>query len=439
MTSFSLGGLELGVATAATQIEGGHARTNWHRWAEQGRILDGSTPARANDHWNRVDSDIELLKQLGVKHYRMGLEWARIEPSPATFDTDAIEHYRDELTKLRAAGIKPLVTLHHFNNPLWFEDVGGFLYPNASSVFQRYLRHVVTSLGDLVDEWITINEPNIYGTHAYYFGEWPPGQKSLPATIKVFQSMAVAHIEGYQLIHRLQPHAKVGVAQHLRIFVPKVRFHPKHVSSALLLDWLFQGAIGKAMSKGRFRYPLVQPRGIRPGKYYDFQGINYYSRSTVTDLGDAYADDVDINDLGWEIYPEGLLTIAGKLHQEYPGVPIYVTENGTADADDTFRAKFLYDQLKLIAGSPLPIERYYHWTFIDNWEWMAGEWARFGLLHNDYETQKRTFRPSGHFYADICRNGGVTDDAYATYVAQQAYGRRKRVFAASGPGGGFWG
>lgn len=438
MDTFSLGSLELGVATAATQIEGGHARTNWHRWAEQGRIVDGSSPVRANDHWNRVDTDIALLRELGVKHYRMGIEWARVEPAPATFDPSAIDHYRDELTKLRAAGITPLVTLHHFNNPLWFEDAGGFLSPNAVSVFKRYVEKMVRALGDLVDEWITINEPNIYGTHAYYFGEWPPGTKDFGTTIKVFTSMSVAHIEAYQLIHALQPHAKVGVAQHLRVFVPRVWFHPRHVTAALLMDWLFQGAIGKAMSKGRFHYPLVQPRGVKPGRYYDFQGINYYSRSTVTDFSDAYAADVDINDLGWEIYPQGLLTIAEHLHRDYPGVPIYVTENGTADADDAFRSRFLYDQLKLIAASSLPIERYYHWTFIDNWEWVAGEWARFGLVQLDYETQERTIRQSGHFYASIAANGGVTQEAYDTFVKPQAYGRKKRIFA-SAPGGGFWG
>ena len=165
--AFTLKNCELGVATAATQIEGGPARTNWHRWAEEpGRIKDGSTPARACDHWNRVAEDVELLRALNVQHYRMGLEWARIEPSPGKFDSTAIDHYRDELGRLIDAGIKPLVTLHHFNNPVWFEDAGGFLNPEGTKAFQQYTQRVISALGDLVDEWITINEPNIYATQA---------------------------------------------------------------------------------------------------------------------------------------------------------------------------------------------------------------------------------------------------------------------------------
>ncbi len=438
MGGFHLKDCELGVATAATQIEGGRARTNWHRWAEQGHIDDGSSPVRATDHWNRVGQDIELLGELGVRHYRMGLEWARIEPEPGVFDAAAIQHYRDELEQLRAAGITPLVTLHHFNNPLWFEDDGGFLSASAIDTFLRYTERVVNELGDLVEEWITINEPNIYGTHGYLFGEWPPGIKDLKTTIRVFQVMAEVHIRAYELIHRLRPGSRVGVAQHLRIFAPKLRFHPRHVFSAKLLTWLFQTCIQLAMNSGRFRYPLVQPRGIRPGRYYDFLGINYYSRSTVTSLQDAVAGHVEVNDLGWEIYPEGLIRIARELHDRHPDVPIYVTENGTADATDAFRSRFIYDQLKLIGESGLPIQRYYHWTFIDNWEWAVGEAARFGLVHCDFETQERTMKDSGRFFAGIAADGGVTEEAYERYVRGQVYARERTIFPTA-PGEGLWG
>ena len=418
-----LGSLELGVATAATQIEGGDADTNWHRWAATpGRILDGSTPARATDHWNRVEQDIELLRELGIRHYRMGLEWARIEPAPAEFSTEALDHYADELRRLRDAGIKPLVTLHHFNNPEWLEQTGAFVGGHAVGVFERYVRRVVDTLGPLVDEWITVNEPNVYATNGYLTGVWPPGHKSMGETLAVMQHLAEAHIRAYRIIHHAYPNARVGVANHLRVFRPANPFNPVHQVGARLGEYLFQTAITHAMSVGRFLPPFRQPAGVRPGQYYDFQGINYYSRSTVKGLADGMATGVPVNDLGWEVYPEGLAILARKIASAYPG-PIYVTENGTADAADAFRALYVYEHVKAAVTSGAPVERYYHWCFTDNWEWAEGESARFGLVALDYETQARTVRDSGRFYADVAVRGGVTEDAYRRWVAACVYPR----------------
>ncbi len=419
---FALTGLSLGVATAATQIEGGDADTNWHRWADQpGRIKDGTTPRRAADHWNQVEPDIALLGELGVQHYRMGLEWARLEPSPGQFDRSAVNHYREELTALRAAGIAPLVTLHHFNNPWWFEADGGWESRHALTVFDRYVDFVLVNLGDLADEWITINEPNVYATQGWVDGSWPPGVTgSIRRAQKVMQAMAAAHIRTYLTIHRAWPQAKVGVANHLRSFAPKRRWNPLDRVSARGAEYLFQTALTRAFSVGRFLAPFVQPREIDPGQYYDFQGINYYTRSSVTGLADGVANNVPVNDLGWEIYPEGLVEVAQWTHDQYPG-PIWITENGTPDAADAFRSLFLYDHLKVIADSALPIERFYHWCFTDNFEWADGEEPRFGLVELDYETQRRTVRESGRFYADIIANRGVTADAYRRWVLGGRY------------------
>lgn len=415
-----LPGCGLGVATAATQIEGGAHNHNWADWARRGRILDGSSPVRATDHWNRVADDTELLSDLGIKHYRMGLEWSRIEPTPGSFDEAAFAHYRFELMLLREAGIDPMLTLHHFNNPSWLEERGGFLNPGAIRFFLRFVSRVVRALGDLVDEYVTINEPNVYATYAYQYGLWPPGHQSARDVVAVSQNLAVAHIRAYQLIHSLQPAARVGTAMHVRIFRPANRANPYHVASARALDYAFQGCMLRAVSRGQFRPPLTQPGDIRPGIYYDFQGVNYYSRSTVTGPADGTGTDVPINDLGWEIYPQGIVEVAARVNRRFPG-PIYITENGTADAADAFRSRFIYDHLAAISRSALPIRRYYHWCLVDNWEWIEGEQARFGLIENDFETQTRTVRPSGRFYADVIANAGVTDEAYERYVAHEAY------------------
>ncbi len=421
---FALPGLDLGVATAATQIEGGNADTNWHRWAAlPGRIADGSTPARAADHWNRVEQDVALLGELGVRHYRMGLEWARLEPTPGQFDAAAFAHYRDELTRLRSAGIVPLVTLHHFNNPWWFENAGGFESPSALAVWDRYVGTVVDSLGDLIDDWVTVNEPNVYATKGWLDGEWPPGVKdSILGAQRVMQVLAVAHIRAYQAIHSRFPDARVGVANHLRVFAPRRAWNPLDHVSAHAARYLFQTALTRAFSTGRFLAPFVQPKGVEPGRYYDFQGINYYTRSSVSGLADGVAGDVPLNDLGWEIYPGGLAEVARWTHENFPG-PLWITENGTADVADAFRARFLYEHLAVIAGSGLPIERFYHWCFTDNFEWAAGELPRFGLVALDYENQARSIRESGRFYGDIIANGGVTAEAYHRWVEGQEYRR----------------
>ena len=432
-----LGSLELGVATAATQIEGGDADTNWHRWATRpGAVKDGSTPARAADHWNRVDQDIALLVELGVKHYRMGLEWARIEPKEGVFDAEALGHYRSELTKLRQAGITPVVTLHHFNNPGWLEERGAWSRRDTVSAFLTYVRRVVQHLSDLVDEWITINEPNVYASQAYWFGIWPPAHKSVHEAMIVLSHLSQAHLRAYTLIHAIQPSAKVGAAHHLRVFDPANRTNPADLAGAKAMEYLFQTTALEAMSYGRFLPPLrrtsTTPPAVsasygKPGRrYYDFMGINYYTRSWVTGFSEGTRPNSPVNDLGWEIYPTGLTRVLRKVAKRYPG-PIYITENGTADAQDCFRARFLADHLSAIVDSGVPVARYYHWCFTDNWEWVEGEEPRFGLVQLDYESQTRQITESGRMYADMIAHRGLTDEAYACWVVPSAGGSTRFV------------
>jgi beta-glucosidase len=420
MKSFALPGLALGVATSATQIEGGHLDTEWHRWAGAGGAKDGSTPARAADHWNRVAEDIELLSELGIQHYRMGIEWARVEPSPGQFDTEAITHYRDEVAALRTAGITPLVTLFHFNLPGWLLDAGGWLGPDIKTAFGRFTRKMVQELSPWVDEWIPINEPNVYATIGYLYGQWPPGEHSVRQAIAVMQAEVEVHIAAYQMIHALQPDAKVGTAAHLRAFQPASATNLAHWLASRIGDHVFQRALLKAMNSGVFELPFRRPRGVAAGRYYDFQGINYYTRSTLSSSADQVPPASPVNDLGWEIYPPGLIEVCQWVHEAYPG-PIYITENGTCDNSDTFRSRYLFDHLAQIAGSELPIERYYHWCFTDNWEWAEGESARFGIVALDYETQQRTIKDSGRFFADIIAHQAITEQAYERWVAPQQY------------------
>jgi beta-glucosidase len=349
----------------------------------------------------------------------MGLEWARIEPSPGVFDDAVLAHYRAELTSLRQAGITVLVTLHHFNNPGWLEERGGWTRHDTINAFVAYAVRVVRELRGLVSDWVTINEPNVYATQGYVFGEWPPGVRQIGQAMTVMSHLAQAHIRAYRLIHAIDPAARVGVAHHLRVFDPAHRLNPVDVAGAKTMERLFQGAIMDATAWGRFALPLRGSPAVRPGRYYDFTGVNYYTRSWVSGASQGVRPGSPVNDLGWEIYPDGLSRVLRQVARRYPG-PIWVTENGTADAADAFRPRFLYDHLAAVVSSGVEVERFYHWCFTDNWEWIEGEDPRFGLVSLDYESQRRQIRDSGRLWADISAHGGVTDQAYARWVAPAA-------------------
>ncbi|MDR1800780.1 MAG: family 1 glycosylhydrolase [Lachnospiraceae bacterium] len=404
----------IGTASAAAQIEGGDALSNWTDWSDKGFIKDGSSIRRANDHYNRWKEDADLMRQMGLQLCRLGLEWARIEPQPGKFDDEAISHYKQEIEYLISLGIKPLVTLHHFSNPQWFEEWGAFEKQDNIPLFLRYVDRMVRELGPLVNEYITINEPNVYAMMGYYTGEFPPGKKSMPKMFHVMSVMAAAHIIAYRRIHRQREKmgftdTKVSFANHVRVFEPKDPKNPLHKSFARQSEYLFQGAMSKAFMKGEFKLPLRNLCHLKKGEYIDFIAVNYYTRSTVSSLADGTREDAPKNDLGWEIYPQGIEEVSKKLYEILP-MEIYITENGTCDNNDSFRSRYICDHLRVISESALPFTRYYHWCFCDNFEWLEGESARFGIVHIDYETQKRTIKKSGEFLTDVIKNNGVTEE-----------------------------
>ncbi|MBD5162968.1 MAG: glycoside hydrolase family 1 protein [Oscillibacter sp.] len=412
-------GMLLGAASAATQIEGGDQNNNWYAWYRQGYIKDGADPSVATDHYNRWREDLALMRDMGVQCCRMGVEWSRIEPRDGVFDEAAIAHYREEIQALSDAGIPVLLTLHHFNNPLWLEERGGFAERDNITCYLRFVRKMVESVGDLVSEYITINEPNVYAFNAYLAGAWPPGRKSFLEMGRVMTNMAAAHIEAYGLIRktRLQMgfrNTRVGVANHLRAFAPKDAGNPLHRFWAERAEELFQGSLTQAMCMGKVSFPIGKHPSIVPGRYCDFHGVNYYTRSTVSGPADGVAKNCPVNDLGWEIYPQGIVEVCEKVYGMLKR-PIYITENGTCDNEDRFRARYIAEHLKALSESSLPVERYYHWCFCDNWEWVEGGSARFGLVHVDYENQKRTVKRSGEFYRRMIQAGGVDEALYGEF------------------------
>ncbi len=426
MSSFMLrDGLELGTASAATQVEGGDLNHSWMDWANSGHIKDGSSPARANDHWNRWREDDQLMAEMGMQIARIGVEWARIEPMEGVFDQRAIDRYVQEVRWLNKHGIKPLVTLHHFTNPIWFEDMGAFEKRNNVQYFLRFVTKIVNALGTEVNEYITINEPNVYAVQGYYTGEWPPGKKSFFKAVRVMSVLTVAHVQAYQLIHALQkgmgmPDTRVSFAMNMHVFEPDNPHKFKHRLVSYLIDRFYQTAISQAMVLGKFRWPMRNLGKVKKGLYWDFIALNYYNRTTVSGFRVGTRKGAPVNDLNWEVYPQGIVDCLRKLYALHK-LPIYITENGTCDNSDSFRARYLHEHLFALTKSGLPVKRYYHWCFTDNFEWVEGESARFGLVHVDYQTQQRTVKRSGAFFSKIIQNGGVTEDMYDEFVASQQY------------------
>ena len=418
-------GLLMGVSTAATQIEGGDVDSNWNDWYRQGKIKDGTDPATGNDHWEKWEEDVTLMAAMGIQTYRFGIEWARLVPAAGKVNEEAVQRYRQEILALKEHGIVPLLTIHHFTNPMWFERMGGFTRRENLRHYLDLVELTAERFGDLVSDYITINEPNVYATNSFFFAQWPPAKTSLTDTIKVMENMAYCHIKAYRILHEKRKamgyaDTKVGVANHLRVFEPKNPHNPWHCLCAKLNAYLFQGALLKAMTLGEFPFPLRNFAHLPKGEYSDFNGVNYYSRSTVSGIGDGVRENSPRNDLDWEIYPQGIVECARKLQAILPR-PLWVTENGTCDNDDRFRSRYLYEHLKVVSESDLPFERYYHWCFCDNLEWIEGNWAKFGLVSVDPETRARTVKNSGKFYSAVIARGGVDAETYNTYVSGQEY------------------
>ncbi len=428
--------LKLGSATAATQIEGGDKNCNWYQWSLLGKIAGGASSLTATDHYNRVEEDVELMRKMNQEVYRMSIEWSRFEPHEGEWSDEGINHYKNEIKLLIDAGIKPLVTLHHFSQPQWIDDIGAWTNPETIDYFLRFTEKVIDAIGDDVCEYCTINEPNVYANDTYMDAKYPLGKEGdMRSYFKVARNMAISHIRAYKKIHELRSKmgysdTVVGIVMHIAHFVPA----DKRAVSKLgkkLLDYLFHKMFYNAYIDGHFTFPLGGGYPEGKGMYSDFIGINYYSRHLIHGtynpaklFGEVKFEEnlpeERLNDLGWEIYPEGIYKVCKQAHDLYK-LPIYITENGLPDEKDNKRAKFIYDHLvqivKLIDDG-VDVRGYYHWSLLDNLEWNDGYGPRFGLIEVDYDTFERRIRKSGEFYSKVCSKKKVTKEMIEEYITE---------------------
>jgi beta-glucosidase len=408
-----------GVATSAYQIEGGITGNDWPAWeAEPGRIRDGACAGGACLSWERWEEDLDLVRSLGLNAYRFSLEWSRIEPKRGRYDEEALRRYGAMLDGCRARAIEPVLTLHHFTNPAWFAASGGWEERGNLDPFRRFARLAAERFGERVDLWITLNEPEVYGFYAYDSGIFPPGVRDRSRALVVIANMIEAHGLAAREIHEAdrvdadgdgRP-ALVGAAKHWTLLEPRRPWSPLDRLASRWQQGVFNDAVVRALAGGpiEFRLPgvrAVQRHVAELSGASDFLGVNYYTRWQVGALDReplTARPGVPTSDLGWEIFPEGLEIVLRATSRL--GLPLLVTENGIADAEDRWRPEFIRASLEALdraRDSGVDVRGYLHWTLFDNFEWADGHAGRFGLYRTDFENPRapRVERPSARVYA----------------------------------------
>jgi len=419
-----------GSATAAHQVEGNNTNNDWWAAEQAGRLPFRS--GLACDQYNRFDQDFKLFGELGQTAHRLSIEWSRIEPRPGELSHEALDHYRTVLESLRAHGLEPIVTLHHFSNPIWLSEQGGWTRREVVGRFARYARRVVHEYRDLVRYWVTINEPGVYASQGWLLGVWPPNRvNDLRGTFTVLRNMALGHGRAYHAMKAEQPDARIGVAHHWRLFDPANPNRRGDRLIAAIRNRLMNLVFPIAIQRGRLLPPLGSGRLIPwLEDTEDWVGVNYYTRehdifeprAVRLGFGREHLPEVERNQLGWEIYPKGLGRALLMAAPPGSGREIMVTENGVPEPDDqdTVRPRYLVQHLAachraIEAG--VNLRGYVHWTSLDNFEWAEGFAPRFGLVHVDFQTQERTPKPSAYLYRDIIRRNGLSAEDLARYDA----------------------
>ena len=430
-----------GTATAAHQVEGNNTNNNWYRFEHQKdssgkpRIHNNDKSGLAADHWNRYKQDIGLMNQLGVKYYRFSVEWSKIEPKNGIFNEKALEHYRELCTTLIDSGLTPVVTLHHFTHPIWFEDLGGFEKEENIEHYLEFSEIVFNKLSDLVPYWCTINEPAVYVSQGYFNGVFPPGKKDPVLAGQVMKNLLNAHVAVFRHLKTLPNgmNVQIGLVKNITQFDPLRRWH--------ILDWYFSRILNDIftnntidfLSTGNFNFYLpgmanISYKNTDAIGAIDFIGLNYYSRWHVKGHFNAAnpftfetrPEDIQ-TDMPYSIYPEGFYRAIQTISNL--NKPIIITENGIADNKDDrrklFIERYLYALYKAIMDG-YDIRGYFYWTLMDNFEWAEGYMMKFGLYEVDFSTQERELRKGGLAFSKIVKQPAADKRGYIVSIGDQA-------------------
>lgn len=419
-----------GTATAAHQVEGNNTNNQWWMWEQNGHTK--GTSGLACDWWGgRWREDFDRAAEGGQNAHRMSVEWSRIQPTPDTWDEDALERYRNMLRGLRERGMTSMVTLHHFSDPLWFYEMDAWENDQAPALFEKFVRKTVDALKEYCTLWCTINEPNGYALLGYVAGDFPTKHRGLNIAMQVMANMLRGHARAYRAIHEIQPESRVGYAHPHRPMVAKRAWNPL---DRLMRNIRYGGvnmAFPSALSTGVMKTPVAKVQIPEAKGTQDYLGLNYYTLDTISFHAgkrnelfthSGFPKDADMSDTNFIAnIPEGIFETIKWAVRTYPNLPILITENGVEDSDDHMRPRYIAQHIHQIwraVNFNWPVKGYFHWTLVDNFEWERGWSQRFGLWALDENTQKRTKRPSADLYAEICRENGLSSEMVQKYCPE---------------------
>ncbi len=443
-------GFLFGAATSAYQVEGspladGAGPSTWHVFAHTpGRIENGDTGDVACDHYRRFADDVRLMSDLGLNAYRFSISWSRILPEGRGHVNRAgVDFYARLVDRLLERGILPCITLYHWDLPAALERDGGWLHEDMPHWFADYAQVMFRALGDRVPMWSTLNEPWVIVDGGYLFGVHAPGRRAPREACRAAHVLLRAHAEAVR-VFRAEARGMIGLVVNLEPKDPASATEQDLAATARadaymnrqFLDPVFFGTYPEEMPEifgEAWRDPSARDMSaIR--ERIDFLGVNYYKRGVVRHDDDAppvRASSVPQlhalrTELGWEVHPQSLTRVLRWVTERYGEIPLYVTENGAAFADppratgalveDPLRVEYLRSHLLAMrdAVREVPVRGYFAWSLFDNFEWACGYSKRFGLVHVDFETQRRTPKASAHFYREVIRTrGAALEETYA--------------------------
>jgi beta-glucosidase len=389
-----------GSSTAAHQVEGGNTNNDWWHWEHTAGSTAVESSGDAIDHWHQFDSDFALLSAVGQNAHRFSLEWSRIEPADGEFSRTALRHYARVLECLARHGLTAFVTLYHFTLPQWFAARGGWLANDALDIFGRYVDKVASALGDLIPYACTINEPQVLALAGYAGGYFPPGHRDLDEAARVNTILARAHRTATAALRAGAGSPKVGTCLQLPLIEP---LRPDSAEDTAIADRARQFMVD---------YHIDDLRAGGDGG--DFVGLQYYTRVRIDATNPLLlappAENAETTQMGWEVYPEGLGRMLRRIADT--GLPIVITENGIATADDAQRVRYLASHLQQVKDAMddgIDVRGYMYWSSFDNFEWAHGYAPTFGLIGIDRANgYRRIVRPSAVAYGAIARTGRLS-------------------------------
>lgn len=426
-----------GAAASSYQIEGGgltegRGESIWDRFSHTpGKVHNGETGDVACDHLHLYKEDVKMMADLGIQAYRFSVAWPRVIPAgTGRINEMGLDFYDRLVDELLRYGIQPYATLYHWDLPQVLQDKGGWANPESVAWFAEYTDVMTRALGDRVRSWITLNEPWCISILSNLIGEHAPGLQDAPTAYRVAHHLHLAHGASMGVIRQNCPGVPAGITLNLVPAQPSTDTE-YDIQAAHFFDGTFNRWFLDPVFKGTYPADIVEALGstldgldldaVKAAAVpMDFLGVNYYNRAVISATGQPIMpEDAEYTEMGWEVYPQGLNDLLVRVYRDYAPQAIYITENGAAFddpdpvdgvVDDPRRVEYIKGHLAacdnaIIQG--VPLKGYFVWSLMDNFEWAYGYDKRFGIVHVDYATQKRTPKRSARFYQEMITREAV--------------------------------